>query len=1374
MMSVAERVGESKSAILRGIYRIPLLGGVFKSVFHPVQNIWRNGLARESVREQNRRFVDRMDITLKSHFVRGEVIDGQMRIPIELTSELIDKSLTEGKKLLKEQGEQGFFSKLGWGIRNGLARVTTLGETAEQHFAKQWLEDSLIDNQPGSRDPFIEAIFNRALNEQDAVGTRIALGSLRRGEQTQEANNSPLETPIKTAISEYFTAMQSINAETDLDRKDRLTNEAKTRLVAKINYLGKTESSGSTQIDLSKSIELASNILSVVKDLSKPLGESGKSKYDVIQELDKWNEFRITLVAAESRWGAEGGESPMGALREKVLKNMAERELFNADERTHGVGLAVGAIVSDIATYGGAFALGAVSSGALFGVSTASKVIGGMGGVMGMTAAKEMGLRIGGVELFRGRYRGEVAQVSREIALGKKDSKDASIRKEMRSALVNEGEMVHADTLSSQIEVLLSKPPGELTEREAYQLLREVSKADARMRIADISGTRHLQFTTQNFIKYDELNRNEQYLRLKSAVLSGIQKAALYKVSHPDFGGTDVVSTGEQLVYGADQQTLGLFEKFSALAEAQLRVGARSEVIKWLQNGNNIFKNSAGLSMEKNEVNQLIKAYYSEAKETVKQEQSIRSKEKVLRKLALKRAGTVVLQSALISPISGAIMGAELQILNGVAQEVQHAIYDGLPTWSSEWGGIITGTSVPTHALSPIQDGFLNVRHQLDSVTQSVSRFPPHDEVIDGVHITLPGDYKYVPGPHGTDKIVDLDGHIVKDLSGIDLRVVDGKLVEADAAGHIINNDAIADFKSNGISLHEISSVAAPHTETDFTPTGTTVIQTFDGHAMHVPQGTHWVKDSASGQSDLVTDANPNIILVNNAHIEANGTITGGTYLGGVKLEIATSTVGGSSSTQEIHVLGNDGLFEAKHDTYNIHTQRQSLYGESDRNSPDWHRPIYDYKETNHDTGEAVYVLQAGRGNIFFPRHDPTVSYHVEDVMAQNKLYFTLSVPGHGEIAVPANYSAAHDGLNDAMRLDPSDTHTFTTPQGHTFTYGEVAKMFVDQGNLKTHPDGILGTEFNSLTKDILHLTAKDSPYSGTATSSVLGDNGKMYDFGVVRGQAPLSDMTITHTTTTPPITTEIPTIKVDAPITNVVTTNVASYVIDAPPVQPYQICIPLIFPPVPMGRTNVEQGIGTGKYPKNTIPVQTAAQSAIPAASNNTELTVDEKEKIAKETKAEVDSRAYALSGEMMKELGYEKGVSFGKYSKDNEKRDANSRFKRSEDALVVYEKAKRAFENEGDTNEKKQKERELNEAKNKLIHEMKLREGRLLGVAPFGAEEMEKIDTLIETQKQKKLKDAIEAKEKVIVEERAKKKAEEEPVPEETEATSAAQGTK
>ncbi len=1338
--------------------KVPLLGGVVGSILHPVQTIWRNGLYREAAREQNRRFVDRMSMTLKGHFVGGEGVDrnaaiGQMRIPVEVTSELIDKSLEEGRKMLREQG---FLTRLWWGGRNAVARITALGETSQMHFAKQWLGDRLVEDRAGSRDPLIESIYQHALKEQDAVASRIAVKGLRRGERREVIANSPLAVPVKGAIEAYFAeiAAAEASAGTDAEKKSRLVAEAQIRLVAKVNTFGKQTSGG--PIDLSTGIELSSNVLSVVNELSKPFGETGKTKWQLLQEEDKWKDFKINITTAESRWGGEGGETPIKGLRERVLRRMAERELFvGENERTHGVELATWSITADIATYGGAFVLGAGSSAALFGARTASKIVGGLGGIMGMTAAKEMGLRVGGHEVFRGRYRGEVAQVSREVALGKKGPEAARIRTEMGRALVEPGMMENADTVALRIESLLNgKDVSQMTEREAFQILREIAQLDARMRIADISGTKDLQFTTQNYIIYDELQRNEQYLRLKSDVIAGLQKLEEYGALHTDFCHGEPITGNVELTYGAKggNAGLGLFEKFSALAEAQLRYGTRAEVLKWLQDNNGLLDNNAGLGMSPEDAKNLMNAYYSEARGAVTKEQSIHNKERVLRRLAAKRAATVVLQSAIMMPIGGAVMGMEYQVLSGVAQEVQHVIREGIPVWSKDWGDVISGRSVPLQ-LSTFQTAVLTVRHTVENVAHT-EVLPAHDEVIDGIHVQLPGRYRYehTPGAQPgteTERIVDsADGHVIMNLSGHDLQVdTHGKLIEVDGNGHVVNTDVVATLQSHGISIHQGETIATSHSETVLSPTGSTIDQSFDGHTMHVPSGTEWVKD-AQGNNDLVVIGHHDVVLIDNAHIGADGIVSGGQLHSGVTLETSSHTIPGGSS-QEIHISGPDGILTQKHDTFDVHTQRQSMYGGNENNGMAYHRPIYDYKDTNPQTGDAVYVIQAGRGDILYPAHDPSITFNVPHEMAEGHLYFTLSVPGHGDIAIPANYSAAHDSLNDALRLDPSDTHTFVTPQGHEFTYGEVAKMFVDQDNLRSHPDGILGTEYNNIWDQILHLTAPDSPHAGTITSSILTDNGKLYDFGVVRGGAPLHDVI---TTNTPPVSTSESLIAIAGPITTTVSGNTPTYVIDAPSVLVPPIVIPLI--PIPMGRENVEPVEGgvtpqeTVVPPTQTVPTPTPSPTPTPTSATS-EIVLTEEEK--KKSVGVVDSKAYAGPDDMMQLFGLEKGKSFGKHDKEGERRSSNERFTASQKAFIAYEKARRTLQLAKDS-EKQQKQREYDAARKELLRVLHSREGGVFGLAPFKESQIDELDAYLDEQKQKKIQKQME--EDLV----AKKKDEEE----------------
>jgi hypothetical protein len=1351
MMSGKEKV-DYKWGIVRGLTNIPLLGGVFKSVFSPLQYVWRNNLAREMTREQNRRFVDRMNITLKSHFMDGVDSKGQLRIPVELTSQLLDRSLEEGNKILREKD---IFTRFGWGVKNLVNRFLTVGETAEMHFAKEWLEDNLVENRGGKRDPALEAIYRRALKEQDAVASRIALGGTRRGEVRDVLASSPLETPIKAAMAEYFVEMDRISGETDAEEKNRLINNAKTRLVAQVNLIGKTQDSGSSKVNLNNGIELASNILSVVEDLSNNFGNTGESKWKVLHDRGEWDNFKLNIIAAESRWGGEGGaEKPMRDWRREVYLKMAERELFVGENET-AVGVGLASMVMDVGTYGSAFMIGFTTSGALFGANTLSKVAGGLVGTMGMGAVKELGWRVGDTEIFRGRYRGEVAQLSREMALGKKSPAEAKIRGEMSKALVDlDPSRDSAGAISGRIEALL-KDPSQLTSSEANQLLQEIAQLDARMRIADISGSKDLQFTVQNYIIYDELQKNEQYLRLKGNIISGIQKLTLYKVDHPNFGGADPITTGEnigtvvlgrQIEYGSGQVKLadmGLFEKFSALAEAQLRVGSRAEVLKWLTEKNGAFNHDAGLGMSKDEANKLMTEYYSLARGNVAEKNSIKKKAEVLKKLALKRAATVVVQSALMMPISGAIYGAEAQLGHGILQEVQHAYAEGGQAWANEWGALLTGTAAPTHPPTIFQEGVLTVRHTIDATASTLAPAAAHDVVIDGVHVQLPGRYRYEQIPQGqpgagNDRIVDaIDGHVVKDLSDVVVRVDShGQLIEVDGRGNLVNADALADFRASGINIHE----AGTTTETLLSPTSGEIASTIDGHSVQIPAGTNWVQDT-NGSYNLVLNTNPNIILVEHAHIGADGQLTAENFYHGAASNVIDHQQNGVSSG-----INGSSVWDKAGDYRFVWAKDNTHLG-----------PVRDYVYNTGDTVHPYGVEMRFPGNAIIHNPNTGVDESLRAAFDDGRAGMLYNIPGHGQIFVVSHEMSPHGEI--VNRLDPSDTdpsHFVVLPDNTHIQAGQFAQLVLNEGKLANHGTGELSSMVDLRGRDAYNLGSNGQSgdimgaYLDPTSNSYGHTNGAAIVFHEIKGTGSLSEGIVEG----PPTITHEPTITLSGDVTS----EISKYVVDEPPASIPSITIPLY--PIPIGRTNIEKPI-TGITEENsrvaasTINTPTPTPSTSTPAPANAELTAEEHAAIRTKAENDVLTLVYANKDEMQKRLGLERGKSYGKTTINTKKHEEevkalgkeNERIEVCEKALQAYEKARRDVERAGTDAKKVQAKRDLKTAESSLIYAMQKREGKIFG-SPFGQVQIDDLNAFLDEQKEKliqgKVKDEEDKKKK------------------------------
>jgi len=1211
IVQLADHVGATDLARMKKPFyaKIPLLGGVLYSLRHPVKLIWQNNLARSVFEQQRVRFAADF-----RNIVKGAT---DQTVPVDVSPQLLDLALEKGRQLRKSSN---LLRRMVWGASDFVKGITGISQTSEMILAKKWLREEMVGTRRTQWSADLQRVTSNILTEQTNLGERFAL--MPKEWTLEQANAHALTYQGETRRS----LMKDIEGGPDGEQARGVNRELRAmvegyctgnppmtqeELVGKVNAYLKSEAFRNLlpadQRRMMQTSELATNIVNIAESVKGRWSEYGAEAEGGGKVFDK---FTFNVLYGKAEWGGVRGHRETSFLTEVLARRLAERSVGGAE-----LGYAA-SLANDIITYGGAYLAGAGSSALnnlLVKLPRAALVAGTgpIGGVLGMgvmSTIKETGFSIpvlnkihwnwAGHEFhpftYVGRTAKDAGQASREAARGALEGAKGTIRSEMEKTLVKRKE---APALASSVESMLRQE--NMTDEQAMQLLTTLADIDARMRLSDLSGTIHMNYHTQNYLGFTGGQENAQYLALKKSLLDGIVRLQAYGAAHPTFmHGQGAMFTGTSMQYGQKGQNLGLFEKMSALAEAQLRVSSDVDVVsQWMRRE---------LRMTDAEATAFMKDFYAEQKmvSATAEADTLRAKERNLRNLTLKRGAATLVKSVLMAHVAGAIYGGVSSVVSTGVSEIGDVLKEGPQEWAADWGKVLQG-NIPIDTstghivadLSPLQQQFI-LAHNIVSPPLDFSG--RHDESIDGINIQLPGHLQYYTDGHGHDGLINLqNGTVAKDMSGMEIHgeVVGGHsvMVYTDAAGNHVAGDPIADFKSVGIDVKPIDPIHGTTTAEIWNPGTTTHVQTVEGHQVTVPANAEWKYDATTHAWDLkatdgaghvqtATDGHE-ITLVQDAQFGADGRIVSFDSIhSGVTFANGAPRLEGGGVTVEHHdVVGPDGRWDETSGRYGFTFMKGASTS------------MQDYKGTN-AAGEAWYQVHAGGSTATAP--DGTV-YSIGDAAANHQLGFAIQIPGHGTFLVPPNQG------NTDLRLDPADTHTFHLANGTEMTYGELAKMVINQDALKAQPNGFLGTEWKHHT-DVLALKPDGREWgsissvivpsgtvehpqtyvyngppvdtNGMITSPGTHMDGSVLAYAAVRGTAPASEQGIDITHGTPPVEVFSPSITAEK-ISDTVDTYTPAFVSTATSAMTYTFTPPGLFP-IPLGRENIEKaeyGSGTG-----------------------------------------------------------------------------------------------------------------------------------------------------------------------------------------------------
>lgn len=234
-----------------------------------------------------------------------------------------------------------------------------------------------------------------------------------------------------------------------------------------------------------------------------------------------------------------------------------------------------------------------------------------------------------------------------------------------------------------------------------------------------------------------------------------------------------------------------------------------------------------------------------------------------------------------------------------------------------------------------------------------------------------------------------------------------------------------------------------------FTTTGKHSADIF-GHRVNIPDGTHWVSDN--GKFDLVMDARPDQVIIDNAYFEGDT----------LKFDQATSlikpegniTVTSETKNIDIPVTGENGIWNK----FSTPTDHREYYGYNTRESNLNELRGHTIKEGN------SIIIQAQ--NMGVSSQDGLIPPHlnVQDII-KSEVGIALTLPGdlnNPIIVKPNNFTTDGDGqVWASLRLNPdaAPTETVTFADGKTMPLAAFSRAILNEEAYMHLKDGDIATE---------------------------------------------------------------------------------------------------------------------------------------------------------------------------------------------------------------------------------------------------------------------------------------------------------------------------
>ncbi|PIR58586.1 MAG: hypothetical protein COU70_00005, partial [Parcubacteria group bacterium CG10_big_fil_rev_8_21_14_0_10_35_15] len=1218
-------------------YRIPLLGGVIRGMAHPVQMIWQQSLARSVFEQQHIRFAADLNATLKKTGGKG--------IPVEMTIEMAQKAVDEGRKIRRSQN---WARRLAWSLSDTSKGLLGVSQTSEQILGKQWLEAELAKPED-QRVAELRMTGSQTISEQTDLGERYAqwnktltFEQSNKVKVSSEAGETRYQLPaeMRKPVGDRLKGFIAEFAEGKLTEK-QLIEKVNEYLMGEVRTdLIKTDPNLAKELDTQ---EVGSNILNLAryvtgKDKQGNVVEENRwqrYKTEKGKEQSKWEELEVNLLVGKAEFGRVRGRKEMGFLADNLSIRLSERGGVS-EKLQAGAAAYSKDIVTNVASYAAGYWGTALGMSILnIPKNTALKVLGGFAGIAGGAAFKETGFAIMPLAkkleftkwgykftpfMIKGRYLKEVEQLSREAAKGRLTLERARIRKEMGTLLVPRlkvQELLEGVGSNAGLESLVYKKD-DLTVDEAKRLFSQLVDIKARMRLTDQSQTGAMDYKTQNYFEFVEGHENQQNERLTAALEQGIVK---------------LIKSGQESLLGTNK-SFDRFDNMTAVAEAQLRYSSadKKAMGKWLQK-------EKGLT--KQEADNWISTMLPDIDLQIQKEDSINSIKWRLWRKTLKRGFSTFTKAAITGMATEGIRDFVQDVQQGGFQEafgeLKQIYVDGKPPLE------LNDQGQPVADLTTGQKLYLGARYWVEPPFPSTGHFTQ----IDNVNLNLSGALSYqeqVINGHTYQALIDIrTGDVKMDLSGfkLDYKDINGdsnlELVAiSDADGQVITNGfpdgeafvtdlfhrAGIDLKQDGIrgsvpqQVEAFNPAAVVNKGADINGDGTVDVTT------KIPDNTSWQYDYASGKMDLhgTNIDGTDRVLIEDATISPDGQITGGDYDHNlITIDNGSSISGelGSEINIEPPKSGQE-IWDAAAHYRVVHAHAEST--EAIRNQT---------FSTNDSTGEHPIGVR-----YTFPGHtihnpDTGVTESLAQAAEDNRVGLYLQIPHFGSLGedvgifVPAHFDASLNKF--VVDFDPTDTTTMIKlPDGTEVSMADFSQNFLNEAKLAEYVrqnggPGILdsetwyeGREFFNLANpdgDIMHqgrilggyfdTDSKATEYGFTPAPG-QGEEGAFIAIHAVHGSGEV-DLTIPEGPPQP--SPSIPEINVGS-ISDTNTINQLGYRVESPP-------FAFTYEPNPMipSRENIEKG-ESGKatvsdrtgQPQPTGPTTQVPATAVPPTAAKTE----------------------------------------------------------------------------------------------------------------------------------------------------------------------------
>ncbi|MFA6081454.1 MAG: hypothetical protein WC741_03540 [Patescibacteria group bacterium] len=496
---------------------------------HPVSTV-QNMFFREPIEQREIAFASEINRRIKAY-----LFPNSPEIPLTIPEEFIKKALQEGRaKRNATKGKQ---------LIHALADsnpLTTVGMTydSQQRRALDWVAEQLA-KRPEDWPPEIKRIKKESIKYLSDLAQRFSI-TVNNGDEpaaNQNRFNSQilLEDEHRTQVDNDIVKTEVKSLLHDFVFRDAPpTEEEMINLINSCNDIYLTAGL-ITKDDIRKG-EIANNILPALDELT--LDPHRRDFY-----RRNWDKLKIIAYTGDSHGDNLGGAKKFTKNQEVALKYQDKKDAKTLAQ----AGIYAGAItavdtIGYLAPYLVALRISSVKSipRAITGAVThALPILGPIwSGLYGGTI-EAVDIAVGKHLIRESRTTAQLRQVSRDKALLKPSADVDFTRADFEKSLVT---AIPATELTSAINELILENPNDwksetkknLSEEHIKQLVAHVAHAKARLDLTMRSGSKELNFKTQNWISYHEGHDQEELTKLKAATVQAFARLMVLHSENPN------------------------------------------------------------------------------------------------------------------------------------------------------------------------------------------------------------------------------------------------------------------------------------------------------------------------------------------------------------------------------------------------------------------------------------------------------------------------------------------------------------------------------------------------------------------------------------------------------------------------------------------------------------------------------------------------------------------------------------------------------------------------------------------------------------------------------------------------------------------------